>query len=344
MNSAIVVAGADALASEYNNLRKDLLVMAGDRATSTGSANAYLLTIDSQLPTYAANQKVRFSANFTNTGACTIAINGQAAKAIKKNVSTDLDAGDITSGQEVELEYDGTNFQIMSSIPTSLAEVRPLIQDYVPNTFNTFGTKFSYTLHPSSNEGWTATAGETRLANGVKMQNATANAIASAIRGQSASIAVCQYNDGIDFTIAYIFIPAETSVGVTPAAGGDKWWYHGFGNAATSTASGAADITDVNARIGFAHYNGRIYAICADDAAVTATDLMADPGQVKKVFTIEYISSTSAKFYYNGTLMATITTNIPAAVDMGLAFAGYNGSGSDPSFFLSCINVSETIS
>jgi hypothetical protein len=82
---------------------------------STGSANAYVLTLATVPNALAAGQQFSFKANFTNTGSATLNVNSLTAKTIKKNSGTiDLVAGDIVSGQIVQVEYDGTNFQMVS--------------------------------------------------------------------------------------------------------------------------------------------------------------------------------------------------------------------------------------
>ncbi len=82
---------------------------------STGSANAYVLTPSPVLAAYTAGNYFSFKANFTNTGAATVNVSGLGAKTIKKkDGATDLVSGDINSGQIVDIEYDGTNFQMVS--------------------------------------------------------------------------------------------------------------------------------------------------------------------------------------------------------------------------------------
>jgi hypothetical protein len=50
----------------------------------------------------------------TNTGASTININGLGAIALKKNGGVDaLQNGDIIAGSMYDLQYDGSNFQIV---------------------------------------------------------------------------------------------------------------------------------------------------------------------------------------------------------------------------------------
>lgn len=61
---------------------------------------------------------ILFKANTANTGACTININSFGAVAIKKNVDVDLATGDILENQILIVSYDGTYFQIQSTIPT----------------------------------------------------------------------------------------------------------------------------------------------------------------------------------------------------------------------------------
>ena len=82
-------------------------------ATTTGSANAYVLTLTPAVAAYAAGQRFQFKANFSNTGAATIAVSGLTATAIQKSGAA-LVANDIVSGNVVEITHDGTQFQLLS--------------------------------------------------------------------------------------------------------------------------------------------------------------------------------------------------------------------------------------
>ncbi len=86
-------------------------------AADTGSANAYAVTL-SPAPTIVAGSLVVFKAANANTGASTLAVNGGAATAIKKQGSTALASGDIAAGQIVTVVYDGTNFQLSAAAPS----------------------------------------------------------------------------------------------------------------------------------------------------------------------------------------------------------------------------------
>jgi len=85
---------------------------------STGAANAYAITNNPVYPTalsaYRTGQIYTFLANHSNTGASTLNVDGQGAKAITKDVATPLIANDILSGQVVSVLYDGTRFQLLS--------------------------------------------------------------------------------------------------------------------------------------------------------------------------------------------------------------------------------------
>ena len=64
------------------------------------------------LGAYVAGGTYRFVSVGANTGAVTLNINSLGAKAITKNGTTALEAGDIISGALVTVTYDGTQFQL----------------------------------------------------------------------------------------------------------------------------------------------------------------------------------------------------------------------------------------
>lgn len=90
-----------------------------DYAETTGSDNAYMLTLSPALDAYIAGMPIYFKASFTNTGAATININSLGAVALKKHVSDVLEAGDILIGKIYVCVYDGTNLQIINPSKTS---------------------------------------------------------------------------------------------------------------------------------------------------------------------------------------------------------------------------------
>ena len=113
MNSSTTTAGAQALASQYNNLRKDLIVQAWQYATSTGSANAYLLSIDAQYVAYTAWDVFVFKTNFANTWSATLNVNSLGAKTLKDSEGNTFWSWAIPSGTIIEAVYNGTDIIII---------------------------------------------------------------------------------------------------------------------------------------------------------------------------------------------------------------------------------------
>jgi hypothetical protein len=68
---------------------------------------------------YAAGQMFYFVAAGDNTGAVTLNIDSLGAKAVTRDGSVALAAGDIKSGEVVVIVYDGTRFQVVSQLNSS---------------------------------------------------------------------------------------------------------------------------------------------------------------------------------------------------------------------------------
>lgn len=81
-----------------------------------GSTDAYAITPDPAITAYVAGQTFNVLCPTANTGACTLNVCELGAKDIKKNVSEDLETGDILANQVVTVIYDGTNFQLLSNV------------------------------------------------------------------------------------------------------------------------------------------------------------------------------------------------------------------------------------
>lgn len=84
-------------------------------ASAGGTGDALTLTLSPAPSAYVAGQEFRFKATATNTGAATIDVNSLGAKSIKRDGSSALAAGDITTGQMYSIRYDGTNFQLLNA-------------------------------------------------------------------------------------------------------------------------------------------------------------------------------------------------------------------------------------
>ena len=79
-------------------------------ATVGGTADVITLTPAPAITAYVAGQRFQFIASGANTTNVTVAISGLTAKAVTKNGTTALIAGDIPAGTMAEITYDGTRF------------------------------------------------------------------------------------------------------------------------------------------------------------------------------------------------------------------------------------------
>lgn len=84
-------------------------------AASSGGTDAYAISLGSEPTSYVAGKVYYFLADVANTGPATLNINSLGAKTIKKNVSQDLNTGDIVANQISAVVYDGTNFQLLTT-------------------------------------------------------------------------------------------------------------------------------------------------------------------------------------------------------------------------------------
>ena len=119
--------------------------------TLVSGTNAITATAAVGMTAYATGQRFSFVAAGANTGATTININSIGAKAVTKNGTTALVAGDIPSGAVVEVVYDGTQFQLLNVAAEGVATI----------SFGTTG------LTPSTaTDGAVTVAGTLNVANG----------------------------------------------------------------------------------------------------------------------------------------------------------------------------------
>lgn len=129
-------AGEQVPAGEYNEVAKAAGIYAADSAAN----DSYAITVLPVPLTYLIGMEYTFKANTSNTGACSLNVNGLGAKAIKKNVSQDLDDNDIIAGQMVRVKYDGTNFQLMTNRAQTKIKIganTATALDYASNTSTT---------------------------------------------------------------------------------------------------------------------------------------------------------------------------------------------------------------
>lgn len=94
---------------------------AGQYCSVGGSANAITLSTGFSTSAYTAGQTFSFKVGTTNTGSVTVNVDSLGAKALVRadGSNTDLQSGDLVSGALVEIQYDGTRFQLRAPTTTS---------------------------------------------------------------------------------------------------------------------------------------------------------------------------------------------------------------------------------
>lgn len=91
-------------------------LQAGSASVVTvAGTDTYTGTMSPSLAAYAAGNTFTFVVPNTNTTASTLNIDGLGAKALTRDGSTALVAGDLIAGAEVAVVYDGTRFQVLNS-------------------------------------------------------------------------------------------------------------------------------------------------------------------------------------------------------------------------------------
>ena len=122
-------------ATKINGGANESLNIASAGYTASGT-DTYAIT---PVPAVTLAAGMAFLVTFTNanTGASTLTLPGNAAKAITKNGATALERNDITAGAQRFLSYDGTQFQISGTAATAVSPAEPL---FLQLNFATWGT------------------------------------------------------------------------------------------------------------------------------------------------------------------------------------------------------------
>lgn len=136
MNSSTVANTTQFDKTHYNSVRQDGLIQAGEHLDSTGTNNAFVLTIDDNVNTEDTSNKItsivtghkfKFKSNIAvvdiDTNIPTLEIKALsdgstllAATSLKLGKSGKLENNCILNGMIVEAVYNGTNFEIVSNV------------------------------------------------------------------------------------------------------------------------------------------------------------------------------------------------------------------------------------
>ena len=158
LNSNVVASGDDALYTQYNDIRKDIIQRAGEYAIAGGTTDVLTLAVDAQITAYITGQVIIFQASATNTGAVTINVNSIGAKAIKRKNGDALSAGDIVNGRIYFVIYNGINFYLYEFIADSqsallvggVASNADSLHTHTGLVLQTFIHTFTYSLSTAS--------------------------------------------------------------------------------------------------------------------------------------------------------------------------------------------------
>jgi hypothetical protein len=274
----------------------------------TGIANAYTVTIAGPLTAYATGMVIAFSPANTNTGASTININGVGTVSILDVIGNTPVPGEILAGRTTYLVYNGTVFLLVNSSITG-----GVPYSYYGDDFNGEGSQLALS---ASGTGCTAafyTSQSVGHPGNVAFITSTGGTAtyARAIMG-------AQFLDTFTYTVRGIMLPTVVGSGCIFMLGMDS-------------QSGNASIPRfcVEFQGSTAHANWQCVT------SISSSTTVVDSGIAFGVGTwadLEIVVNTSqAVFSINGSVVATITTNIPVSTQImnpfGALTGGSAGSG-----------------
>lgn len=268
----------------------------------TGSANAVAIAPSPAITAYAAYQEFTFKAAATNTGATTINVNSLGTKNIFYNGAA-LVGGEILVGVVYKVAYDGTQFNLVS--PSSL--------NVLTHAINTDETQYSYYTYrldaPSTANGWSfvSGAGATIIGGGANYSGFNSGSATTTLFGPANSgSGQFDFNTTKILKIKFTTQSGSSSYGQT----GGNLLGIGIANTKADLASTAATTRRIAIVFGA---SGACTAVCANGTSVTTAAITyTSTAKVINTWAIVHNPVTpSVKFYLNGTVVATITTNVP---------------------------------
>jgi len=265
-------------------------------AADSGSANAYVVTLSGVSTAYNAGLRIQFKAANTNSGASTLNVNTQGAKNIFFNGSA-LSANVIQANAVVDVIYDGTQFQMLSTNGT---------------TPSSYGTVTNVSV--SSSNGFAGT-----VANSTTAANITiSTTVTGVLKGNGTAISAA--TAGTD----YLAPPSGTSLlkanaggALANAVAGTDYCAATTGSAVlkassgnTTAATAGTDYVAPNVATTFTAtqtFNGSsstLAMVLADAAETTTVSATAATG------TINYDVTTQSVLFYTTNASANWTVNL----------------------------------
>lgn len=282
---------------------------------TSGSSTDYTIALSPVPISYSTGMVVYAKIVLANTTTTpTLNVNGLGAKTIVKYSTTPLAVGDIGANSFITLIYDGTNLVLQNPI-ANLVNPYP----YVLNTTVDQVTHQTFSILPVVagtistltngwiRSGWTMSADQGG-AGTIGLGIATDGYTLARLPSISASQDEFRFND-----IGASEIRIKHRMKCVSLGSGERI---GFG-----LANQANDLQQLNTytaqpTIRFLYQDtgtgDKLWAVNSSTTAQTSTDITGALTLTNFLILEMVITSTSIKFYVNGTLVATHTTNIPA--------------------------------
>ena len=304
-----------------------------DYVADTGAANVYAIAPSPTNTAYSAGQQFTFKAANTNTGTSTLNVNGIGAVTIKVD-SNILSAGDIQAGQIYSVVYDGTDFQLVS-VPHGIVN-----GNYTVNADERISEWYTTQILAPFPGGagetpWTITAGvtNTQYANGAVVTKNDAFSASASLTGITlTTVQPLVFGPTINLRLKVVVSSITPTTDISAGIG--------FNVGGTAVLP-----TDNNAAVNFIFYNGNIYTHTANDVTHTSNIIQAYTTGQTLLLEIVVNGNTNAEFYINGTLVDTITTDLPNGQTAALVIKGdENGTSATCGFpFISHLTYGQQI-
>lgn len=305
-------------------------------AASSAGTDTYAITLSPVPAAYVQGMTLRFKADVANTGAATLNVNGLGSVDLQTIQGNALTTNEIVANQIVEVVYNSTgpSFRIVSqSALVSIAAPNPSLiagvgEATVVKTYWDFQIPFIISTDVPTNNFWTTT-------------NTTLQQFYSGIYFSVGADSV-----GAIITTNPIFIKPSTTTGSGGLLFSDnKDVITEFGvelNATGSEQMGWGLTEDINGITDYDNANvdaasftvdtsGNLYGHTsngAGGAAHTETLITGITLTDMNTYRIEFNPGVDVKFYVNGVLKATNTTNLPnsSAIYWGVGASGETGA------------------
>ena len=305
---------------------------------SSGGTDTYAITLSPAPTAYTVGMRVTLQADVANTGACTLNVNALGAKSIKVNISDDPQDNAIGVNSLVDLEYDGTNFQMLSVDNVLMAgtasdadarhthgemELMPGVKSATRvKTYWNFDLGFYHDT--SGTDVWTH-AGYSSDGSGSWFNGDSGSGGRSMITAKAVWLDVqLGSNDGMSFGDGKdVFV--EFGLAVNTSGTNQMGW--GLMNDTTPMTTYDTNTPSVNFSVDAA---GALYAHTGNNSSSTETAISGITLTSFNTYRIEFEAGVEARFYVNGTLEATVTTTLPNTDSSGFIIKfGFGGSTTD---------------